>query len=55
MEKLQIVMEQDKETKRTIRYRAADDEVVDSVYIAKRAFNGTPAPRRVLLEVSPEA
>ena len=52
MEKIQLTLEPDKETKRTWRFRAiSEDEVVEQVYIAKRAFNGGKVPQRITLTI----
>ena len=49
--KIEVTMEPEKETKRFWRFTSlGDDEVIDTVYIAKRAFDGT-VPQRIKIAV----
>ena len=51
--KVEILMEQERETKRTWRYKALEDLAhVDTIYVSKHAFPaGTSAPKRIKVTV----
>lgn len=52
--KIEIIMEQERETKGTWRYKALDDMAyVGTIYVSKYAFPaGTSAPKRIKVTVT---
>ena len=55
MEKKKVILKREKETRNTVRFKSADDDVVDTLYIRKPHFRTSKRIRLIIEDVPEES